>query len=173
MRGERGLVDHRPARGVDDDRGRFHQFEFVLADHVARRSVQRDMQRHDIGGAQQFAQQAELHIVPVGLAFGQPRDIEILHAHAERLREPRNLLADRSEANDAERFVVAARTCAAPARCRASARRRRWRAARPLCAPQSASTSSHARTTEIGVGAAVIRQPAPWRAAAASRSTLS
>ena len=38
--------------------------------------------------------------------FGEARDVEILHMHAERLRQPRDLLADGAESDDAERLVV-------------------------------------------------------------------
>src|SRR5262245_66649450 len=59
--GECGLVDHRAAAGVDDDRLGLHRGKLVRADHVAGRRVERDVQGDDVGGRQWLAHQAEAH----------------------------------------------------------------------------------------------------------------
>jgi hypothetical protein len=67
------------ARGVDEEAARFHARQLVAADQVPRRVGQRQMQRHDIGFAQDRVDVGHRH---AGQCF---RDgIERDDAHAER-----------------------------------------------------------------------------------------
>jgi hypothetical protein len=50
------LVHDRPAAGVDEDRGRLHGGELVGADHLPRRVVERDVEAHHVGGAQELGE---------------------------------------------------------------------------------------------------------------------
>ena len=52
--------------------------------------------------AQDLGQQTEAHAERVFLGLGQALDVVVVHDHAERLGQPRHLLADRAEANDAQ-----------------------------------------------------------------------
>ena len=60
MRGERRLVDDAAARGLDQDRARFHRPERTVIDHAARLRDQRHMQRHHVGGGQQLVERQRL-----------------------------------------------------------------------------------------------------------------
>jgi len=46
--GHRLLVDHRAARGIDDDGRRFHRRQLTRADQVVCRGIERHMQRDDV-----------------------------------------------------------------------------------------------------------------------------
>ena len=76
------------------------------------------MERDDIGLPEQLPQQAEAHIERVLPVFRQPLDVVVDDGHAEGQCQPRGLLADRAEADNAERpaahFVQARRAVAAP-----------------------------------------------------------
>jgi hypothetical protein len=68
--------------------------------------VQRHVQREDIGAAQDLGQQAEAYAERILLGLREPRDIVVVHHHAEGERQPRHLLADRAEAHDAQHLVA-------------------------------------------------------------------
>ena len=48
---QRRLIDYRPAGAVEHVRGRFHDFELAVAEHVVRRVVQIDVRAHVVGHA--------------------------------------------------------------------------------------------------------------------------
>src|SRR5689334_6182798 len=100
------LVDYGSTRGVYDDRRLLHQREFACANQVACRVVQRDMQRENVGMAQDFGQKAEAHAKRIFLFFLQSRNVVIVHGHAEGLRQARHLLSDRAEAHDPQDLVA-------------------------------------------------------------------
>src|SRR5262245_43453119 len=58
---ERRLVDDRPARGVDQERGRLHQLQFPLADLMARLGIERRMQRDEIRLREQMIERPVAH----------------------------------------------------------------------------------------------------------------
>src|ERR1700761_6105278 len=96
------LVDDGSTRGIYDDRRLLHQREFLGANQVASRVVQRDMQRENVGMAQYFGQKAEAYAERVFLLFLQSRNIIVVDRHAEGLRQARDLLSDRAEPHDAQ-----------------------------------------------------------------------
>jgi len=55
---------------------------------------------------QDLGQQAEAHAERVLLFLLEPGDIVIVHDHAEGLRQPRHLLADRAQPDDAQHLVA-------------------------------------------------------------------
>ena len=103
---ERRLVDDGAAARIHQDSGRLHEGQLARADHVARGIVQRDIQRDEVAGPQQFLEQPELDADRVLFVLGQATDIEVDDLHAEGAREPGDLLADRAEADNAERLVI-------------------------------------------------------------------
>ena len=88
------------ARGIDKERGLFHQAEFARADLMPRLVVERRMQRDEIGIAQQLIErhinQSGFALLVLRLAPRRP----IQYAHAEAMRAARHRLADQSAAAD-------------------------------------------------------------------------
>jgi hypothetical protein len=105
-RGHRLLVDHGPARGVDDDGRRLHRGELLGAQHALSRGVERHMQRDDVGVAQDLGQQAEAHAQRILFLLLEPLDVVVVHDHAECLGQTRYLLADGAQPDDAQHLVA-------------------------------------------------------------------
>ena len=111
--GQRALVerdqqivfdDHAAARAVDDEGVLLHQAQFREIDHAARLAVERHVQRHDVGCAQQRLEVDELRVERVGARRGDVRIVR-LHVHAEGARARRDVAADAAETDDAERLA--------------------------------------------------------------------
>ena len=92
--GQRRLVDDAAARGVDDASGLLHRREFFRRNHAFRLRRQRQVQRDDVGLAQDGRDVDLVRHV---------RHVVDQHLHAERDRAPLDLLAERAIPNDAER----------------------------------------------------------------------
>ena len=101
---ERGLVDDAAARGVDHDRGRLHQRERGGVDEVARRRVQVDVQRHDVGAREPVGERRDA--LDAGHRRKLGAQVERAHRHLRGQRARRDLLADAAEAD--EQQVLAA-----------------------------------------------------------------
>ena len=101
---QRPLVDHRPARGVDDVGRGLHQPQQALAHDVVRGLAQRHADREEVGAAEQLLQ-------PDQLDAELGRDLRVLvgvvgeEAHAERCREAEHLGADIAHAELAQRLA--------------------------------------------------------------------
>ena len=87
---QRGFVDDRPARGVDEIAGRLHAREIGGADQAARALAQHHMDGDDVGGREQFFLAG---IADADLLASLRRQVRAPgdHVHAERLRQPRDL----------------------------------------------------------------------------------
>ena len=108
------LVDDRAARRVDEDRGRLHPGEVPGIDQVVRLLRQQDVERHDVGLAQQLLERHQLDAQGRGCIRRHVR-ITRQEAKAERPGPRRDQSRYAPEANQAERH---GRQPADGARCR-------------------------------------------------------
>ena len=104
--GKRRLVDHRTARGVDDEGGLLHQPQFALAQQVPRVGNELRMQRDEIGLAQQVVVGRVDHTVFGFVGFRQPARVAVEDAHAEAVGAPRHRLADAAGADQTDRLAA-------------------------------------------------------------------
>ena len=102
---ERVLVDELAARGVDEPDAVAHLRERVGADRLPRLRRQRQVQRHEVGGGVEIV--GRLDALDAELAEAVLRDERVVRddAHLETERATRDLLADASEAEHAERLA--------------------------------------------------------------------
>ena len=105
-RDERGIVDHAAARGIDEDRARFHFLQFRRADVIMRRRRIRHLQHDEIGLREQFVLARVLRVEPFLDVARQPVAVVVEHAHLETGRAPHDLLPDAPHADHAERGVM-------------------------------------------------------------------
>ena len=101
---QRGLIDDRPARGVDEHRARLHARELRGTDQVARLGRERNVQRHVVGALEQLVK---------GRATAPAVQ---QHFHAKAPRPLRQRTADAPGAHDAERATGHVQTHAQPGR---------------------------------------------------------
>ena len=102
---DRLLVRNRPARGVDEIRGRFHQRQFGRADQAAGAVGQLHMDGDEIGLLEQFFFGHQRGAGFLGFFGGEvlaPGD----HLHVERVADARDALPELAQADDAERLAV-------------------------------------------------------------------
>jgi D-serine deaminase-like pyridoxal phosphate-dependent protein len=98
---ERGFVDQRPARGVDQVGGRPHQGEFVRAHDAARSVAELEVHRNDVGRREQLMLVDESHAnlgSTLGLKVLAPGD----DVHPEREPDLRDLGTELPEPDNAE-----------------------------------------------------------------------
>ena len=101
-RGERAAVDDRAARGVDQDRGRFHQRQRASVDEVTRLGGRRAVDGHVVGLRQQLLERHQAHAVEIGARL---RDIGVAGEDArgaETADAHREGTADVAETDDAD-----------------------------------------------------------------------
>src|SRR5881628_2505295 len=102
---QRGLVDDRTARGVDQVGGRLHQAELARAEELARAVGEHEANAHHVRARQQLVLGHERR-ADLGRARGRevlaPRD----HLHLEREADPGHARAQPAEPDDAERLAV-------------------------------------------------------------------
>ena len=98
-------VDDAAARAVDEHRARAHRGEPAGVDETHGLRGKRNVQRHDVGVAQQFVQALERDVEGAG---ARGRDIRIVrdHVHAERFGAMRDVTPDAPKADDAERLPI-------------------------------------------------------------------
>ena len=109
---QRGLVDDRPARGVDEDRGRLHRGQGAGVDQMGRLRCQRAVQRDDVGGGEQLRQARS------------PCSTRVDDLHAEALGASRDRVADPAQPDDAEHGAVELEAQVTPAAPTSASRRR-------------------------------------------------
>src|SRR5215470_8317603 len=97
---ERILVHHRAAARVHEDRRLLHHCELLRGHHLPGDVVQRYVQRHDVGGAQQLGEQREANTERVLLVPAEPHHVVVAHVHVEAAHAARDLLADVAQADD-------------------------------------------------------------------------
>ena len=103
--GERDFVDQLAPRGVDQDRGRLHEFQTVGVDQMMRLVGQRDVQCHDVRRAQERVDREQPHVQLSG-ALGQQIRIVADDLHAEGSRHLRDVAADAPQSHDAHRLAT-------------------------------------------------------------------
>jgi len=101
--GQRRLIDHLPARRVDDDGRRLHRTQLTLADHLTRVIGQRDMQRDEICLPQEIVQFDTLGAADFLVRL---RTRRVQHAHIEAGGAAGDRATDLPEANDPERRAM-------------------------------------------------------------------
>ena len=94
---ERCLVDQGAARGIDQDRARFHPRDAAGVDDAAGAVVEGEMQRDHVGPRQQGVELDQRH-ARVRARAAVPGD----HLHADAARDPHHLAADAAEPDHAE-----------------------------------------------------------------------
>ena len=103
---QRGFVDHRPARGVDQDGRLLHLVELRRADEVVRLVRERHVDRDEVRLGQQPGQ---VHTRRAQLLFDlglQRLLVRVENPHVETTRPTRDPATDAPDADDAERRVV-------------------------------------------------------------------
>lgn len=100
-RDERGLVDERPARGVEQDRAALHRGECARVERVTRLARERRVKGNDVGLGEQLR---ERNLPRERVCERVARREQ--HAHPECVRAMRDGLADPSEAEEPERSSV-------------------------------------------------------------------
>ncbi len=100
---QRRLVDDRPARRVDEVRGRLHRAQRFGADEPACFARQRHVQRDDVGLGEQLRERGRMRDAELGRAFLGQASAPADHVHVERATDGGHELADVADADDAER----------------------------------------------------------------------
>jgi hypothetical protein len=108
--GQRVVLHHRPARGVDDNCAPVHGAEGRAVERMSRLGRRAQMHRHDVGLGQRLVQPVEGDH-PIGVRVRPGAALHADHAHAELPRQPRGGRADAAEPDDqqgltADRAVV-------------------------------------------------------------------
>ena len=102
---QRGLVDQRSTRGVDEIGAWLHQRQFMRADDAAGAFAQHQMQADDVACGKQLvlldARDADVRGRLGGQVLAPGDDV-----HLQRLRDAGDLAADLAEADEAERAAV-------------------------------------------------------------------
>src|SRR5258707_14925025 len=102
---QRLLIDDRSACRVDDKRGRLHQSELLVRDHVPRFVIERRMQRDEIGLSQEPVKR---DVFDTKLAFGVvfTPGAPVDDFHPEAARTPRGGLANAARTHETESLTV-------------------------------------------------------------------
>ena len=102
---ERGLVDERPARGVDEQRAGTQQREVLRVDQAARLGRHGQVQADDVGHRERRLDRRRMLGSQLGHALGRHERVVGDGAHAQRARPEGHEPADAAEAEQRERLV--------------------------------------------------------------------
>ena len=103
---ERGFVDDRAARDVDQQRARLHAGEFAFSDQVTRFGREHGVDRNDVGPCEQLAEVVVL--VDSGTVHRVAVDVRVVadDAHAKTATgDPRDAGSDPADADEPERLA--------------------------------------------------------------------